>query len=261
MASSSSAVLIVLVLVVIVVVAWIYWPPKPGKRCVSAAGAPTGDCDYDSDCEHGGHCTKDPTGKCVCACAPGYSGKHCETTGVPYNSYNCMGPNQVPPNPAPGSTGSPNNLCVCPPGNWVSGTDSTGQYVQCLKCADNWGPINAGDACTMQWTTAQNVVTRNCYGEQNFNNDFGQAVCDAEFGAYAQQTGPGNVQGSTVTQGPCSGYNQCNSCPGGYTESSTGMCTNTGWMLPSVTPVTCASVLNNPPRACSSYSCYTTPPR
>ena len=252
MVFSPNAVLIVLVLVVIAVVAWVYWPSKPGKKCVSALGA-TGDCESDSDCANGGHCKKDSTGKCVCVCAPGYSGPTCGITGVPVDSYNCMGLNQVPPNPAPGSTGSPNNLCVCPPGNWVSGTDSTGQYVQCLKCADNWGPIDADDACTMQWTTDQQIATKNCYTLVGDPGD----PCIAEYDTYAQDTGgPGGAHGSvsTLGAGPCwlGAAAACSSCPGETSNWARFGCSITGWTPPNADLPTCAS---EGARKCSSYSC------
>jgi len=139
---------LVCVLVLVVVAYWILRPrpAPPTPTCVSARGAP-GTCDTDSDCNApNGACQKNSEGACVCVCAPGYSGTKCQTKGIPYNSYQCMGPNKVPPNPPPGNK---NGMCVCPPGSWASGVDpTTGQWVQCLGCAEGWGPLGASSGRT-----------------------------------------------------------------------------------------------------------------
>jgi hypothetical protein len=240
---------LVCVLVLVVVAYWILRPrpAPPTPTCVSARGAP-GTCDTDSDCNApNGACQKNSEGACVCVCAPGYSGAKCQTKGIPYNSYQCMGPNKVPPNPPPGNK---NGMCVCPPGSWASGIDpTTGQWVQCLGCAEGWGPLGASNACTLQWKNGAVIYTNNCY-----QANFGEA-CSAEFGQFASQTGPNGEKGGASYQGEfCaatspSGNPSCSACTAAGGSTQVG-CTVSGWLNPNYPPVNC-----DQQRKCSSYSC------
>jgi hypothetical protein len=221
--------------------------PKPKPTCVSESGAP-GTCDTDKDCHApNGVCKKGPEGACVCDCAPGYSGTHCKTKGVPWNSYNCMGPNKTPPNPSPRKDG--NGLCVCPPGHWASGIDpATRQYVQCLNCSGDWGPLGVPIACTLKWANQETVATNNCYSQDHESQ---KVACGLEYGAFASETGPHGEKGGAYLAGLCDGGPPCSSCPsnkGGQIE-----CNLSGWVIPGKAFPTCGTA----ERPCSSYTCST----
>ncbi len=256
MVSVSAALVCVLVALVIAAVAyWLTRPPQPPPTCVSNSGVP-GTCNYNKDCHYpNGVCQKDSNGACVCICAPGYSGINCQTKGVPYDSYSCMGPNKSPPNPPAKKDGQ--GLCVCPSPNWAAGKDGNGTYVQCLGCAGDWGPLGSPDACSMKWTSVQNMVTNNCYNMDGASDPV--SACVAEYGFYDKQVGPQGVHGSVSYTPPnqCSPaggpYASCSGCPPDGNTYGPIPCDVTGWMPPGAKPPTCSTTSTE--RPCSGYKC------
>lgn len=218
-----------------------YRSMNPVTRCVSDVNTP-GSCELDTDCNApNGQCWKNAEGVCGCVCSNGYSGPDCKTQGIPYDSPNCMGPNSQW---TPGK--DKNGMCVCPPGNWASGTDPKYGYVQCLKCAGNWGPL-AGDApCTYQWGQ-QNLLSNTCITDEN-NNEMGWC---ADFNNQVLNPPPGK-SGQVKPLGKCGALNAPNSCRCSE-HSARALCQINGWVDPNGTNQTCYD--DNVPRKCSSYGC------
>ena len=241
---------------VIAATIYVYWKTNtPTKKCVSTTGE-VGVCELDSDCnkvDPKAQCYKDAAGACGCRCSPGYSGTTCQIKGIPWNDPSCMGPNKQSPKNKSG-------LCVCPDGNWESGTTGSGQYVQCLKCGGSgeWGPYaatGAPNACTGQWKNL-NLVSDTCVYRQTSNPSL---FCEDLANKY--QTGYPNSQGDIPTvkladqvcigeSCKCSGNNYQLKIPTGR-----GLCSVTGWIEPTITAQTCNSPGINSERACSSYQC------
>lgn len=231
--------------IVIAITIILYYHFRPtGKKCVSGVA---GTCAIDKDCNYpNGVCYKNSNGECGCTCAPGFSGPNCQTQGIPYNSPQCMGPNSEY---TPSKT--KDGLCVCPPGNWASGTDSKYGYVQCLKCAGGWGPLGGKTPCSKKWTSTS-ISTQNCYGP-----NFTGSPCTTEYPQYNSQIGPDGQSGSVVDGGNC---NSPNSCRCGITGAKAYQhtCAINGWINPNTQQPTCATSGNE--RPCGSYTCNMGPP-
>jgi hypothetical protein len=223
------------------IIYWLLKPPSPSNKCVK--GDP-GTCQMDKDCNGptNGKCFKNSQGVCGCICNPGYSGLNCQTKGIPWNSTHCMGSNKWP------ARKDKNGLCVCPPGNWQSGQDPTYGYVQCLKCAFDWGPFDPSNPspCTKQWKTA-NYLSNNCHGigSSNACNDFNYVL---------NETGPTNQQGAVSSLNTCPSNNSCRCDPNNQDTPGRELCQVTGWLDPTKPSDTCAG--SNDERSCSSYQCY-----
>lgn len=218
----------------------IYYYTRPNnKKCVSGVA---GTCAIDKDCNFpNGVCYKNDNGECGCTCAPGYSGANCAVQGIPWNSPQCMGPNTEYP---PGK--SPSGLCLCPPGNWASGTDPKYGFVQCLKCAGDWGPLSGNSPCSKKWTSTS-TATQNCYGP-----NFTGTPCTTEYPQYNSQVGPNGEKGSVTDGGNCQSSNSCRcgiTGDGAYQHT----CNINGWIDPTVPQPTCAT--SSKERQCSSYTC------
>lgn len=237
---------------------YVYWKTSsPDNKCVSATGE-VGACELDSDCnkvDPKAQCYKNEAGLCGCQCSLGYTGDKCQVKGIPWNSPNCMGPNKQSPKYKSG-------LCVCPDGNWVSGTTNSGQHVQCLKCGGpgEWGPASstgAPNACTGQWNQL-NLVSDTCVNRQTKTPSL---FCEDLANKY--QTGYPNQQGDqpkvTFTGQECVGPS-CK-CTGSDFQrqhniaTGRGICSVTGWIDPKITAQTCNSPGINSERKCSSYQC------
>lgn len=206
--------------------------------------ATPGSCELDSDCNGpNGQCFKDKDGNCMCVCKPGYSGKNCEIKGIPYDSPHCMGPNsQWPPNK------DKDGLCVCPAGNWADGTDPKYGYVQCLKCAGDWGPLAGKSPCASKWLV-NNLVTPDCGA--SLMPPAAQCA-PSEFGDILKYDGPNGEKPSTQWAQQCNGPNQQNSCR--CSEASyRSICKVTGWMEPNQKNQTCDASTQE--RPCTSYRC------
>jgi len=245
----------------------IYWKmSSTQQRCVSFNnGGAAGSCELNVDCNSAnkaGTCYKNLNNDCVCACKPGWFGPNCETRGIPWDAYNCMGPNkQLPKNR------NKNDICVCPNDNWTSGTDSENRYVQCFKCSgtgDNqWGPnpLMGGDvACTAKWQT-MNLVGQNCWDgglSMNQCTDEQNKPIYNIIGPKGEQPTFKYASGSDFQLGWCDVYKNPNVCSCGSGSSSTlrGVCTTTAWIppgTPNIGGCQDPSVIN--PRDRSSYTC------
>jgi hypothetical protein len=234
----------------IAVAVWLYTrnpptpptPPPPSKKCVR--GDP-GSCGLDSDCNFpNGQCFKNASGECGCICSPGFSGPNCEIKGIPYNSPQCMGPNTQW---TPGK--DKNNLCVCPPGHWASGTDPKYGFVQCLKCAGSWGPLSGSTPCSTQWGTAT-YLANNCHGGGS------SSACDEFNYVLGQTAGPG-TSGSVNITGNCGTDKDLNSCrcdPNNSDTNVRALCNITGWLNPSIPNNQDCSKAGDA-RPCGSYTC------
>lgn len=229
---------ITIIVIAITIILYYHFRPK-GNKCLS--GVP-GTCAIDKDCNYpNGVCYKNSNGECGCTCAPGFSGPNCQTQGIPYNSPQCMGPNSEY---TPGKT--KDGLCVCPPGNWASGTDAKYGYVQCLQCAGGWGPLGGKTPCSKKWTSTS-IATQNCYGP-----NFTGSPCASEYPQFSSQVGPTGQKGSVVDGGNCNSSNSCRcGITGGNAYQHT--CAVSGWIDPNANQPTCATSSNE--RPCGSYTC------
>ena len=225
--------------------------PPPQKGCKASPSDP-GSCDLDVDCNApNGQCYKDENGVCKCQCSEGFSGPNCKTSGIPYDSPHCMGPNSQWP-----ARKDKNGLCVCPVGTWASGEDPKYGYVQCLKCGGDWGPLSGDSPCQKKWMES-NLVTTNCYGPTiNLNT----SVCNRpdEFGFTTGQIGPNGEKGSSVySNQKCSDTEGCRCQNLKFSAGvSRPICNVSGWQNPSVTNQTCAEETGKA-RPCSGYKCVT----
>jgi hypothetical protein len=244
MPSGQALLIAAVVVIVLAVIVWLATrhPTPPSGGCKTNAGDP-GTCNFDKDCNSpNGACYKDAAGVCGCVCSPGYSGVHCETKGVPWNSPHCMGPNTKWP-----ARKDKNGMCVCPPGNWAAGVDPKTGYVQCLKCAGDWGPLSGDTPCAQKWLAAQ-YLTQNCYTAVNYD----PCAAAAEYGYVLSQTGPGGVKGSAASSGSCLGTQSCH-CTSSASGATQAPCNVTGWLDPARPNEGCDPTTAE--RACSSYKC------
>lgn len=232
-------------IVIVSTIALYYKYNEPVKKCVvtrSADGTITGGCELDSDCNApNGQCWKNAQGQCGCVCKNGYSGDKCQTQGIPWNSPNCMGPNTQWP-----ARKDKNNMCVCPPGNWASDTIPGYGYVQCAKCAGDYGPLAGSAACQSQWGQ-QNLLSNTCITDNNSN----QETWCADFLPNTTYPPPGKT-GNVVALGKCGALNAPNSCRCSE-HAARAVCQVNGWVVPNGKNETCYD--DNVPRQCSSYNC------
>jgi hypothetical protein len=205
------------------------------RKSSTCSASDPGTCHSNIDCNNNGVCDKN-NGICACICDEGFSGTHCEIANVLWNSPHCMGPNTQWP-----ARKDKNNMCVCPPGHWTSGTDSKYGYVQCLKCDGNYGPLAGNAPCTYVWNTS-NYLTNDCY---NQNTD---KVC-SEFDYLTKYTGPNGEHAYTTPIDLCASSNACR-C---VSSSSRSVCQVTGYLNPTRKSDTCSNA--NTSRVCSSYNC------
>ena len=212
-----------------------------GNKCVNT-GAP-GSCELDKDCNApNGQCFKNDQGECGCVCKVGFSGKNCEIKGVPWDSPNCMGPNSQWP-----AKKDKDGMCVCPSENWADGQDPKFGYVQCLKCAGDWGPLAGDSPCMNKW------MEKDLLGKRCISNSLTSEVAWCkEFGPLVQYPGPTGQQGTINLTKKCAGAPYTNSCRCSH-DSSRGTCQVTGWLPPNTLEQTCdGSMVERP---CSGYEC------
>ena len=233
----SHVVALVVTCVVLGGAALLYWFLNQSSGTCSP-GDP-GTCQSDDDCNNRGKCDKDSAGNCACVCDSGYSGLNCET--IKWDSPHCMGPNKWP------SKKGKDDECLCPNSNWTDGTDPTFGYVQCFKCAGNWGPLAGDVPCSDLWNTATYLST-DCYGSDKLS-----VACD-EYNNFTKYVGPSGQKGTVTPSNFCNSGNQMNSCkcPPGSTNSRVA-CEITSFLDPNKPSETCENSINE--RKCSSYRC------
>lgn len=236
------SIVVIFVIAIAIVLHYLWFNPNP-KGCENY-GQP-GSCSLNSDCNYpNGTCNKDSQNNCTCTCAEGFFGTDCATKGVPWNSGNCMGPNTQFNGPA---RKGDNGQCVCPPGSWVSGTDSKYGFVQCFGCGETYGPYSGDKMCTLEWGNFD-ISTQNCYTIEHAK---AQDPCQYEYNnIFTAEIGPGNTRGSVQAMRTCSSGESCH-CGANLPGATQIVCGALGWVDPTVTYPKCDS--NE--RPCPSYQC------
>lgn len=205
-----------------------------------------GVCHSNSHCGNG-VCVK-AGGMCQCKCNDGFFGDKCQH--IKWNSVHCMGPNTQWK-----ARKGENDMCICPNGQWQDGITKKYGYVQCLRCAGDYGPLAGEAPCTYKWGTAT-YLTNDCYHQ---NTD---EVCN-EFKHLTIYDGPNNEKGYATPTALCeSSYCRCNSTRSSHISahvnatntSNRSVCQVTGYLDPTIPSLqTCDSANNT--RKCSSYNC------